>query len=258
MTKRAAWYNQNMKPLTKTDFKVIYEDKERREKRLMRKRRTNPRFETQIQTALAKLRGGKSFYEIRHEMQVKDQKGWDDIQYIISRTVYSPEKCAIEWGVRLASQYQMAADLYNRAKAKNDLKNEAAAILLMSRLTEQDFTLKRELGLIKPLMTNDGSSGYSDEDVKNIDVEAEMRKKLEERILAKMELQRTTEGPKPIALLVGPDLERKTNRMEQATLVDVTPDRQEPTNQNTKGITDGGQHVLDTVVTVVSENKASS
>lgn len=247
-----------MQVVAKKDFKLIEEDKETKDRRILRKRRTNPKFETLVQSALAKLRGGKSFYEIRHELGVTSKTTWGEVQYAISKSVYCPEKCAIEWSVRLASQYQMAADLYNRAKAKNDLKNEAAAILLMSRLTEQDFTLKRELGLIKPLMTNDGSSGYSDVDVKNIDVEAEMRKKLEERILAKMELQRTTEGPKPIALLIGPDPERKTNRMEQATLVDVTPNRQEPTNQNTKGIADGGQHVLDTVVTVVSENKAST
>lgn len=216
-----------MKPNSKTDFRLIAEDKAEREKRLMRKRRTNAVFESQIQTAMSKLRGGKSFYEIKHEMQIKNPNIWDDIQYVISRTVYSPEKCAIEWGFRLNSQYQMAADLYKRAKEKQDLKAEASAILLMSRLTEQDFTLKRELGLIKPLVTDDDGSGYSNEDVQVIDIENEMRKKLEERILAKMELQRSVEEPKPIALLDGSNTEQSTNSMGETTLVETNTNRYE-------------------------------
>lgn len=213
-----------------TSFELLDKRREIKDQRLMRKRRTNPVFESQVQQAMTKLRGGKSFFEIRHEMGIKNKNVWDDIQHCIARSIYSPEKCAIEWGFRLQSQYQMAADLYKRAREKNDLKNEAAAILLMSKLTEQDFVLKKELGLIKPVVFEDGAVGYDDKEVQEIDVENEMRKKLDERILAKMELQRELEQSKSVVVLNGPQPERDANPMEQIALVEEITDGRKPSN----------------------------
>ena len=203
---------------------VAQSDRARQAKRLAKKRE-DPFFRSYLQSMRQMLSGGQTLFDIRDKLGIKKDQEWHDLLTVMAQAFANPENIMLEWSVRQNARYAMAADMLNRAKAAKNFDAEARSIMMMVKIDENFLELQKVLGLIKPIEDGNGGSGYSSGDL--ADAEDKFTRLVEERIVSKLEAERTVEPPISLQLLIGSQSGGESDQLEETTLVeDTTPGHQ--------------------------------
>jgi hypothetical protein len=226
-----------------------HEEKKKKLRTNWRRRVENPDFAKIVDRAKAMVIGGTPFSDIRRTLNIKKERDWRDLISIVGESFLHPEMVFLEWNVRQQGRYALAAESYQMAKKEGDYNAMMRAVLVMAKLDENDIELKKSLGILKPQLDPEtGGTGYRSEDLS--DAENKYKELLDERILKKLQLQRETQGPIPVALLDGPQPQRSTDRMGEAPLVEIDSGRHVTDSTDQKSLSDGTIDSIDPVDSV--------
>lgn len=227
-------------------------DKKKQDRRIAKKR-DDPLFRSQLQSIRQKISGGQTLYDIRHTLGVKDDRAWGDLISCLARSVYSPESAALEWVLKQNSRYTLAADFLNRAKAANDLDNEAKGIMMLCKIDEDMMELHKALGLIKPVYTDDEGSGFSSDDIAT--AQERLDKIAEQHLINKLAAERETQSPESVTLLPGLEARGETNSVGEASLAENNSDGPVAGHQNSEGLANGSFNPLSDQVVLDVKNQ---
>lgn len=225
----------------------VVDDKERQNnsKRLAR-RLQDPLFKEHVKIVKTAIISGISMSEARTRLPKVSHLWWQDIRRAISQYSITPENILLEWQIRNQSRYQQAQELYLMARKKGSMDMMSRAVMMLQKIDEADIELKREFGLIRPIVLKDvdqnEASGISDKDVN--DARERFELELKQRILDKLEIERDAHAPVTIDVLTRIDFTRDADQMEPSAVAEDAPDGRPTDNGVSQSESDGRVDIL--------------
>ena len=248
--------NQRMPASTN---KSVTEAERRRRNQRMAKRMEDPLFREHVKTIRQSIIAGVSFSEARERLPKVTEPYWNDIKFAISKFSISPENILLEWQIRNQSRYQQAVNLYNEAFKSKDLDMMSRAIMMLQKIDEADIDLKKEFGLIRPIVFEDErgpGEGISDQDVN--DARQRFELELKQRILDKLALERDAHAPVTIDVLTRTEITGQADSVGLITVAGLPVEGHKQQDSIQEGVTDGGVDLLHTVDAVALPDGTST
>lgn len=188
-------------PMTSREMK-------RRDNRI-KKLRDNPDFIGYIRSANRMMRDGNEPDVIREYLGISDQQLWSDLLFVMSQSI-TRESLFMEWHLRARGRYKMAANSFNNTKS-DDAK--VKYLITMQRIDEFDLELFQLLDMAKPKETDNEGYGVTDEELNK--AEAELRKRLDERVVSQLSSKPEDEQPVGPRLLTSPEPGGEADKLGQ-------------------------------------------
>lgn len=180
----------------------------RRDNRL-KKLRSDQTFIDYVRGVSRMMRDGNEPEQIREHMAINDYQLWSDILCVISQAM-TKESLFMEWHLRARGRYKMAAQVFNATK--ND-EAKLKSLLTMQRIDEFDLELFQLLDMAKPKETDNEGYGVTDEELNK--AEAELRKRLDERVVSQLSSKPEDEQPVGPRLLTSPEPGGEADKLGQ-------------------------------------------
>lgn len=182
--------------------------------------------------------------DARDRIGAVNENLWDDLVAALSISLVNPSYLVLQWNLKSEARYKMSAEAYQMAKSRNDYDGMLRAIMIMSKLDEQDFQLKEALGLIIP------ASELDDDEVDVTPEEEEaMRAKyereLDERILKTIAASREPSAAVDFDVLIAAESGGPSDQLGSASLAEDPAAGQLGHDCLPKGLTDGREHICD-------------
>lgn len=226
-------------------------------KRLAR-RLADPLFKEHVKTVKNAICSGRSMTEARDSLPKVSNQYFEDIRSAISRYSITPENILLEWQIRNQSRYQQAQELYIMARKKGSMEMMSRAVMMLQKIDEADIELKREFGLIRPIVLKDveqnsEASGISDKDVN--DARERFELELRQRILNKLEIERDAHAPVTIDVLTRIDFTRDADQVEPSAVAEDPASGRSADNGVSQSQSDGRVDVLHPMGALVVQAK---
>lgn len=219
----------------------------------LKKRRNDPDFGGLLQQIRMRVSAGSALDVVREFLKVDNDNLWYDCLYSLAYAYAKPENIALEYALKNTAKYQMAAQAYKMAQEDKNYEGMMRALLLMDKIDNSDFEVKKYLGLLKPIKQVDHSEGITDEDV--LKAQQEYEDRVEQQVLNQLKDSRAIIQPIDIALLSEPPTRSEIDNMGQSTLDAQFTSGRVADNQNSQSLTNGSIDVLNTLDHVSMQNK---
>jgi hypothetical protein len=182
---------------------------------------------------------------------------WNDMLHYFAHNYMNRDTMFLEFLIKSRGKAAMLSQSFNMAKADKNYAEMGRQVMYIHKVDMDELEMKISLGLLKPIESEEtGGVGYSSID--NEKVEERFKKELNERILRKLELQRESEEEDAIDVFGRSEPIREADRVEQATLVEEDTQGRQQADTDPEGLANGSIDGSNSLVPMVSQNKAST
>lgn len=239
----------------KASIPISVEAERQLQERRLRKRRSSPEFSAYLTQIRQRISSGTPLTEIRWHLGIKNEKLWSDLLFALSSAYARPENMALEFILKNTSKYNLAAEAYNIAKKDGNYEAMMRAIMIMDKIDNSDFEVKKYLGLLRPIAGVDETGKVIEADLTR--AQQEFEKVVEQNITNQLTTARTTFLPISLELLSKLESRTEANPVGQGPLDEINPDRQLPKDNHPQSQSDGCIDVLNLMDNVAVQNKTN-